>query len=124
MKHFIGAPANRRAQMAVVWSVGLPHEAVGELVANERLRAVIQVREQHLSRRHAWRDGAVLRSTSSTIHRSELNTSASSSGAEWPISPSVDPKPLTTGVRNASAMTARTSGIRVSHAERCHSRLA
>ena len=39
MKHFIGAPANRRAQMAVVWSVGLPHEAVGELVANERLRA-------------------------------------------------------------------------------------
>lgn len=50
MQDFIDAPANLRAQMAVVRDVGLPDEAVAELVADQGLSAVAQIREEDSSR--------------------------------------------------------------------------
>src|SRR5262249_53094269 len=56
-----GRKRNLGAQVPVVGSVGLPDEAVGELVADEGLSVVVHIREEDLGRRHTGWDGLVLR---------------------------------------------------------------
>src|SRR5215472_8705484 len=60
VQDLLGAPANPRAQMAVIGGIWLSHEAIGEFVADEGLCAVVQVLEEDLGRRHAGRDRPVL----------------------------------------------------------------
>ena len=45
----------------MIRGVGLPDEAVAEFLADQGLSAVVQIREEDFGRRHAGRDGLVLR---------------------------------------------------------------
>ncbi|MGB0092542.1 MAG: hypothetical protein WBP81_08410 [Solirubrobacteraceae bacterium] len=59
-EHLVGASLNVGLEVAVVGSVGLADEDVGELIADQRLDEVVEVGQEHLGRGDAGRDGTVV----------------------------------------------------------------
>ena len=62
-----GAPARARLR--------LHHDAVGQVIANDRLHPVGEIGEEHARRRFAWRDRAVLRIDGSSSVQSAFTCS-------------------------------------------------
>ena len=72
--HFVVAPLYAGPQIAVLGGIRRADEGVSELVADQRLGHVVEVRDKHFRRRHPGVTGLLSAPTSSTMHRSVLNT--------------------------------------------------